>query len=220
MTVVALARLSRAHTRAASHELHLATFRRDANDVASLVPRRIGTLATCVPRAPPRRSPIDELLFACSLPEWPHRVRTKQDCAQINPRMWIGFWPEIAFLRPPRLTLNVSVSPQTKPSRVMLGGGAEKGERGAIGAQVRLIVSNPHTRVKLRCCANDFRLLHCTDRRHTRARAVLRVPMIGPDKATSSATIFTAGAPCARDFEAADVLRARGPKTDIGSTRQ
>ena len=48
---------------------------------------------------------------------------------------------EIAFPRPPRLTLDAAVGSEIKPPRVMLRGGAEKGARGAIGAQGGLILS-------------------------------------------------------------------------------
>ena len=60
---------------------------------------------------------------------------------EINPRMGHRFLVEIAFPRPPRLTLNMAVCSEIKPLRVMLGGGAEKGARGAIGAQGGLILS-------------------------------------------------------------------------------
>ena len=53
----------------------------------------------------------------------------------VNPSMRHGFLAVSAFPRPPRLTLNRVLWSHMSPSRLMLGGGAEKGSGGGGRAQ-------------------------------------------------------------------------------------
>ena len=54
------------------------------------------------------------------------------DMPLINPRMRQRFFAILAFLHPPRLTLNQVLWSHKSPGRLMLGGGGEKGS-GAVG---------------------------------------------------------------------------------------
>ena len=91
----------------------------------------------------PRASPL-HLARDYAQTELRYRVQTNNFLStlrELNPSMRHAFFAISAFLRPPRLTLDRLLWSHMSPSRLMLGGGGEKGSGAGGRAQGGLILS-------------------------------------------------------------------------------